>query len=431
MGGRKVVVVGGVRLDRVVKERPPARPDASLALVDSGGSILAAGAPPFALVSIPAGVAHELAVNGSFTGVELGEKGESWLVSGTTFPALPGESISLVAASSLEPLRAGERRLIRILAAAAAAALGAAALGGILLGRRIARPLRDLTGVAGRIAAGDLELDLAPRSKDEIGALTTAFASMAAALRAGRAELARSERLAAWRDAARRMAHEVKNPLTPIRMAVENLKRAHDIAPERFEALLENECGAILEEVDALRRLVDEFSLFARLPEPAVRSVDPVAIVRHVEELFRPGLDGVALDLDLTQAPPRADLDPDLVGQVLKNLVGNALDAVPRPGGRITLACQAQNASIVFSVGDNGSGIPAEVRARLFEPQSSAKPSGTGLGLAICRQIVERLGGQIEAAEREPGTMFTVTLPIHSAPAPLRWRDDRHTWRAS
>jgi nitrogen fixation/metabolism regulation signal transduction histidine kinase len=235
---------------------------------------------------------------------------------------------------------------------------------------------------------------------------------MAAAIRRSRLELARSERLAAWRDAARRMAHEVKNPLAPIRMSVENLRRARDMAPERFTALFDEECRTLLEEVDALRRLVDEFSRFARLPEPRRQATDPAALLRHAVELYNASLDGVELAQHVEPGLPPARLDPDLMGQVLKNLLANALDAVPRPGGHIRLAACRRDGALVLSVSDNGPGLPPEVREHLFEPQVTTKRAGSGLGLAISRQIVEGHGGRFEVESSPTGAAFHVILPL-------------------
>ena len=415
-GDHMLVLSGGTRLERIVREWSGAEGALAVALIGPDGGLLASRPWPFPIDPLPAALVDRMAAGEPVTGETTGADGAAWLLA-----ALPllGDGVpqgSLVAVRTLAPLRAWQRRLFGSLATVAVAAALLAALTGAVLARRITRPIQELTEVTARMAGGDLDLSLPVRSRDEVGQLTASFNAMAGSLRAGRRELARSERLAAWRDAARRMAHEVKNPLAPIRMAVENLRRARETSPESFDRFFEEECRAIIEEVDALRRLVDEFSRFARLPEPQRRPTHPGELVRHVSELYASSLDGVRIDCQVEPDLPRLELDPDLMGQVLKNLVANALDAVPCPGGRVVLECRRQGDELVLAVRDNGPGIPQAIRERLFEPQVTTKTTGSGLGLAVSRQIVERHGGRIEVETEEGRTVFEVILPVTGQP---------------
>jgi signal transduction histidine kinase len=415
LGTRRLLVVGGLRLDRAVRERMGAGAEVGVALVDGSYRFLAAVPWPFPVPVLPDDVRRAVAGGERSRRIVEADDGRRHLL--VTLPLVGGGRVqgSLLALRDLEPLRAWRQGLLATLATVVLVAAGLAALGGIWLGRSISRPVRELTEVTTRMAAGELDLALPVRSSDEVGRLTEAFNRMAEAVREGRRELARTERLAAWRDAARRMAHEVKNPLAPIRMSVENLKRARDVSPDAFEAHFQEECRTILEEVDALRRLVDEFSRFSRLPAPDRRPTDPAALVRHAVDLYAASLDEVQMASRIAPGLPEVVLDPGLMGQVLKNLLANALEAVPPQGGRIEVECRSEEGDILFSVRDNGPGIPAAVRERLFEPQVTTKSRGAGLGLAISRQIVEQHGGRIEVETGSEGTRFLVRLPMEGS----------------
>ena len=282
---------------------------------------------------------------------------------------------------------------------------------GVWLGRRTLAPLGHLDEMAAALSHGRLDMELEGDRADEIGHLAESFNRMIGVLRRQRRELETSARLAAWRDAARHMAHEVKNPLTPIRLSVENLAHARRHAPEQFPELFQEECRTILDEVDALTRLVDSFSRFARLPEPRRLTTPAADPARQVVRLHREAADGVELRLEIVADPGTAEMDPELVGQVLKNLVLNALAMVPRPGGEVLVTCEGHANEVVYQVRDNGPGIPPEVRDHLFEPHVSARPGGTGLGLAVARQIVMAHHGQLDVENLSPGTCFRVHLP--------------------
>ena len=297
---------------------------------------------------------------------------------------------------------------LALLVLAAAAAAGG---GGAWLGRRALAPLGHLDEMAAALSHGRLELELDGSRADEFGGLAESFNRMIVALRRQRRELETTARLAAWRDAARRMAHEVKNPLAPIRLSVENLVHAREHAPERFRELFQEECRTILEEVDALTRLVDTFSRFARLPEPRRRATSAAEAARQVVRLHRDAAPGVELQLEIVADPGVVEMDPDLVGQVLKNLVLNALAVVPRPGGRVWVRCEGHEDVVSYQVRDNGPGIPAAMRDHLFEPRVSSRPGGTGLGLAVAKQIVTAHDGRLDVETGGEGTCFTVRLP--------------------
>jgi signal transduction histidine kinase len=301
--------------------------------------------------------------------------------------------------------------VLAFLAALAAGTLAAGAAGG-LLASRITRPLEALRAAAARVAAGDLGARVEARASGEVGELVRAFDAMSAELAANRDRLAQAERIAAWREVARRLAHEIKNPLTPIAMSVETLRDAHARGRADFPALLEEGTAAIGEEVRRLKRIVDEFSRFARLPAPERASVAPEELVQAVLALFPTPPDGVVLEREVEPDLPPVLADRDQVLQVLLNLLQNALDAVAA-GGTVRIAARRDGASVRFDVVDSGPGIPPADLARVFEPYFTTKEGGTGLGLAIAQRIAEEHGGRLDVASAPgKGATFTLRLPV-------------------
>jgi signal transduction histidine kinase len=318
-----------------------------------------------------------------------------------------------VALASEGLARAAGTVLLAFLGALVAGALAAAAAGPVLAAR-ITRPLEALREAAARVAGGDLSARVEQRAGGEVGELVQAFNSMTRELALGRARLAQAERVAAWREVARRLAHEIKNPLTPIAMSVETLRDACGRAD--FPEIFDEGTRTIAEEVRRLKRIVDEFSRFARLPAPDRAPVTPEELVASVLALFPAPPAGVTVERLIEPGLPPVLADRDQVLQVLLNLVQNALDAMPA-GGALRLSARRAGGEVAFAVADSGHGIAPADLARVFEPYFTTKEGGTGLGLAIAQRIAEEHGGRIEA-ESEPaaGATFTLRLPV--APAP-------------
>ncbi len=241
-------------------------------------------------------------------------------------------------------------------------------------------------------------------------------------------ELQSAQRKAAWADVARRIAHEIKNPLTPIQLAAERLKRkfAKEITsdPETF-----TQCAdTIVRHVGDIGRMVDEFSAFARMPQPVIRPEDVARIVRETMVLPRTAHPDIVYVTDLPESGPMVPCDRRLIGQALTNLLQNAADAIRmRPEsersdpGRIEVGLSVGGAEVAVTVADNGIGLPQEDRARLTEPYVTHKPKGTGLGLAIVKKIMEDHGGRLLLEDRParadwggPGTAATLFLPVRA-----------------
>jgi nitrogen fixation/metabolism regulation signal transduction histidine kinase len=237
--------------------------------------------------------------------------------------------------------------------------------------------------------------------------------------------LIRAQRVAAWRDVARRLAHEIKNPLTPIQLSAERLRRHFSSAPPNARALVDECTDAIVTEVEALKTLVDEFAQFARLRGPRTLPTDLNRLVEDTLRLYAGVLQHATLRLESRLAAdlPLVRLDVEQIRQVIINLVDNAIEALGGPGAplgpegetpvvRLTTAYDRRNGVVRLVVTDNGPGVPSADREKLFMPYYSTKGRGSGLGLAIVRRIVAEHGGGIDVGDATPkGTVFTVELP--------------------
>jgi len=307
-------------------------------------------------------------------------------------------------------------------------ALATALILGILLAQGVSRPIRALASRAEEISAREAAPIRLHPDVDEVRRLTLAFDQMLDALARSEQQRVSAERIAAWQEVAKRIAHEVKNPLSPIKLAVENLLRTRQKAPADFDRALDEESATILEEVESLRRLVDEFSQFARLPAPQLAECDPRAIVESAIALVGPRIEarGVAVEVDSAAAPVTIRADAEQIGRALKNVLLNALDAMetaPDPRLRLVLSqTQASGGGVLtIDVHDTGAGIDPSALKRIFEPYFTTRGDrgGAGLGMAITHRIVFEHGGTIQAASLPGrGTMITIRLPIGGPPDP-------------
>jgi nitrogen fixation/metabolism regulation signal transduction histidine kinase len=301
-------------------------------------------------------------------------------------------------------------------------ATGALALAGVMLAllvgaavaRRIAGPLDELAEGARAVARGSLSASVPVRTRDEIGELAATFNAMTRDLSTAREELVRAERVAAWREIAQRIAHEIKNPLTPIQMAVETLQRAHQRGAPQFDALFAESAETVLAEVARLKHIVAEFSAFARMPQPKLQPLDLSQLVDGALALYKGGETRLTLKLERDLPPALADRDQ--LTQVVINLVENARDAVGGVGC-ITVTTRAADAAVEIEVADDGPGLSDEARAKLFTPYFTTKAKGTGLGLAIVHRIVSDHGGEIRV-DGQPGAGARFTVVLRAMPLP-------------
>lgn len=282
-----------------------------------------------------------------------------------------------------------------------------ALLAGTVWARRWTRPLDDMGDAFDAVGRGQADYDFPHPRGDGFAEMTASFSRMRHSLDRQRTRLREVERVAAWKEAARRVAHEVKNPLVPIRLTMENLRKARERAPERFDAMFDDGTTAVLEEVERLQRIVSAFGEYAALPAPRFETTDLDREVDGVLALHDDGrVERVRVDPLGTVA-----VDRDQFARALRNLVGNGLDACGE-GGRVVVRTFVEGGDAVIEVLDDGPGFgPAGVEPA-FVPYVTTKPGGTGLGLAITHRIVTEHGGRLIAADRpEGGASVTIRLP--------------------
>ncbi|MCL2723943.1 MAG: HAMP domain-containing histidine kinase [Polyangiaceae bacterium] len=310
--------------------------------------------------------------------------------------------------------RARERRAILQLALLAALTL-AVGIGVAVHTRRILGPLERVTERAQAVARGDLTPKPVTESDDEIGQLAAAFERMVSAVGRAQSRAVANERLAAIGKMAAHVTHEIRNPLSSIGLNIELLEEelgASNVAAEA-KALL----GSITREVQRLEHLSEEYLRVARLPQPRMEADDLASAIREIVAFAKPEMEraGLEIALEIGVVVPPALFDEGQIRQALLNVLRNAREAMP-DGGRVDVSVNAEGMSVVARVEDRGSGIPDDVRSRIFDPFFSTKGEGTGLGLAITRQIVEAHGGSISCEPRDGGgTSFRILLPISSA----------------
>ena len=302
-------------------------------------------------------------------------------------------------------------------------------LTGVVLANALAQPVAQLRKGLEAVGKGRFTRSLSVDTRDEIGDLVQTFNEMRDQLAESRRKLARQERELAWREMARQVAHEIKNPLTPMKLSIQHLRRAFKQARQRpgaaaasdFAEVFDRITSTLIEQVEALVRIADEFSTFARLPTRVPEPVDLTAVIEEAAALMEEeAANHDALELELPDAPLVVEADREELRRLYINLLKNALQAIPdaREGHvRVTARLVPEHAregpSVYSEVMDNGTGIPEEVRDKVFEPNFSTKTSGTGLGLAIAQKSIDELGGEIgyETTEGE-GTTFWLRLPL-------------------
>lgn len=293
---------------------------------------------------------------------------------------------------------------------------------GYWMAERIADPVNRLTRATRRIARGDLDARIAATSSDELRRLVEDFNRMAADLKRQHAHIERTQRLEAWAAMARQVAHDIKNPLTPIQLSAEHARRVNIDRGRPLSPVLDECVKTILTQVSLLRQISTEFSSFASSPTPRPEPTRLAEIVEEVVQPYRAPLsDRIAIDVDTQDDMASVLVDRTLFARALTNVIENALHAMPGEG-RLTLVARevplgteriaGAATGIVVKVSDTGVGMDPEALARIFEPYFSTKASGTGLGLTIAKRNIELNGGTIVVqSERGKGTTVVITLP--------------------
>lgn len=282
---------------------------------------------------------------------------------------------------------------------------------GSLFANQIASPVRRLKRATAELARGNMNVELQRSGTDELGDLEEAFARMTTDLRRTQAEMLKAQKELAWREMAQQVAHEIKNPLTPMKLSVQHLRQAYRDKAGDFGEVLQRVSTTVLEQIDALSRIASEFSSFARMPERKVEPVDLHAILEEAKNLFH--LESIAVVMELQADRSVVLADREELRRVFINILRNSVQAMDEHG-EIVVATFSSEGRITATLRDNGPGIPEEIRKRLFEPNFSTKTDGMGLGLTIVRATIESLGGTI-LVESGEGTTVSITLPLEGA----------------
>jgi signal transduction histidine kinase len=285
---------------------------------------------------------------------------------------------------------------------------------------RVTRPMEQLAAAAQDVAGGNWDTRVDVPGDDEIAQLANSFNRMTAELLTQKERLVQAERVAAWRELARRLAHELKNPLFPLQLTVENLLRAREQSPEQFDEVFRESARTLLGEISNLKTIVGRFSEFSRMPQPHLQAVEVNELLRGVAQLFQaqlqaPGRAAIVCTLELEENMPLISADPELLHRAISNLVLNAMDAMPS-GGTLTLRSRSRDGRAIMEVADTGSGLTPEECARIFTPYYTSKQHGTGLGLAIVQSVISDHGGTISVQSKPGrGTTFVIELQANAA----------------
>ncbi len=355
--------------------------------------------------------------------------------SAETFHAMPliGRNnellgVLLVGSSRLE-LVLLRNRIFATSAVVVAVALLIGLLLSLWVAAHITKPVTELSEGAREVAAGRWETRIDVHGVDEIGRLGIAFNDMTRTLSIQRDRLLQTERVAAWRELARRLAHELRNPLFPLQITVENLQRAKQLDSKQFMEVFNESTATLRVELANLNAIVGRFSDFSKMPAPAFAKVDVNEALRNIIRLFEPqfhvvGKPAIAAEYFLTEPLPEVDADPVLLHRAFQNLVLNALDAMPA-GGTLTLRTSERSGHVLIEISDTGTGLTPEECSRLFTPYYTTKHQGTGLGLAIVQSVVSDHHGTVSVSSEEGhGTTFRIELPVRQAGAIVKPRAD-------
>jgi two-component system, NtrC family, nitrogen regulation sensor histidine kinase NtrY len=282
---------------------------------------------------------------------------------------------------------------------------------GVFVTSRIVDPLKQIQASLSGFKLGAEQKPIAYKGDDEIGVLVQEYNTKLRELQESSEKLAKTEREMAWREMAKQVAHEIKNPLTPMKLRIQHFQRSFDPNAEDADNRIAQFSDSLIEQIEALTNIANAFSNFAKMPKAQLEKVDLVRIIRSVVDTFS-AEENIEISTDFNAEQVWVNADKELMLRVFNNLIKNAIQAIPKDHqGQIRITLIDQNKSVVVHVSDNGSGISDDMKDKIFVPNFTTKSTGTGLGLAMVQQIIESHDGQI-AFESQPGnTTFTIRLP--------------------
>jgi signal transduction histidine kinase len=444
VGGTEVRLIGGERLDQSFLADLPVAPGMQIGLYSDANSLtttvnLSTGASAPALTAFDP--ARLLGPNGAVVGAAHYQnlidaaRTTGQQMSGIVNPT--GRREDSLNATAI-PLKNEQGNVMGVLLVAIARsgmveaqqhiraiAYGVAA-GGILLAiafslwiaARVSRPIEQLAHAAEEVAGGNWDVRVPPRGRDEVSVLARSFNHMTEQLQSQRDRLVQSERVAAWRELARRLAHELKNPLFPLQLTVENLVRARELPQVEFDEVFRESTATLATEIANLKTIIGRFSDLSKMPKPELERIDAKDVVERVRALYETFASRdakIKIAVDVANAAMPLDADPELLHRALSNLVLNAMDAMP-DGGVLTISARPVNEKVELRVADTGQGMTPEECERLFTPYYTTKQHGTGLGVAIVQSVIADHAGTI--AVESPaggGATFIITLPRAAA----------------
>ncbi|HWA95795.1 MAG TPA: ATP-binding protein [Terracidiphilus sp.] len=431
-----VVLIGGERLDRAFLGELPIAPGMTVGLYTLAGTGSEPGQAANASASAHFNAQQLIGVNGNLAGADRYAKLiESALTSGeqssgilyltsrredsanvTAIP-LKNESGHVLAVLTVALSRAGlveAQKTIRTTAyGVAAAGILLAIIFSLWIAARVSRPIERLAQAAEDVAEGNWETRVPEEGPGEVEVLAQSFNHMTEQLKSQSEKLVQTERVAAWRELARRLAHELKNPLFPLQITVENLQRARALSAEEFDEVFRESTQTLSTEIANLKTIIGRFSDFSKMPKPELEHVDASKIVKRVFSLYSGGKENgkIEFKLELSGEPMPLEIDCELMHRALSNLVLNAMDAMT-DGGTLTLAARPTESGVELRVSDTGEGLTPEECERLFTPYYTTKQHGTGLGLAIVQSVVADHKGTIAVeSHMGSGATFIITLP--------------------
>jgi two-component system nitrogen regulation sensor histidine kinase NtrY len=281
---------------------------------------------------------------------------------------------------------------------------------GSVFANQISKPVRRLTEATQRVGEGELDYRITSGRTDEFGKLEDAFNEMTKEIQQKREDLIKYEKELAWKEMAKQVAHEIKNPLTPIKLAIQHLWQAHKDGVNNFSDILKHSVEMVNEQIETLNRIASEFSIFARMPERKLAAYNVSDVLQESVQLFSK-YENVEIKLDVADTGLIINADNEELRRAFINILRNSIQAM-NERGVITISAKVVDKNVRVEISDDGPGIPEEIKDRIFEPNFSTKTDGMGLGLAIVKKTIDDLNGKIIfSSEKGKGTTFIVQIP--------------------